>query len=197
MEQMILNGHQFEYDDDIHTYRVDGIIVPSVTQLLNRKFGHKYDDIPKDVLKKAAEKGTRVHLAVECYCRGFDDGSREVRNFKFLKKYYGFEVKENELPIILTIGGKVYAGRLDMIFSLNDELAVADIKTTTTLDKEYLGHQLNLYRIGVEQTYKMNIKKLYGIHLREDTRKLVEIPIKEEEWLLQSLGLNEQTEDTE
>ena len=107
---MILGGHEFEYDDSTHTYKVDGEIVQSVTQLLNRKFGHKYDDIPKDVLKKAQEKGTKVHLAVECYCKGFDDGSKEVRNFKFLKKYFKFDVKENELPIVLNLGGKTYAG---------------------------------------------------------------------------------------
>ena len=188
---MIINGHELEFDEISHTYRVDGLVVPSVTQLLKRKFGHKYDSIPTETLRKASERGTKIHKAIECYCRGFDDGSKEVRNFKFLKKYYGFEAVENELPIILTFGGKVYAGRLDLILRMNDELSVADIKTTSSLDKEYLGHQLNLYRMGVEQCYKMNIKKLYGIHLKDDTRKLVEIPIKEEEWLLKSLELTE------
>ena len=191
------SGHRLDYIDDTHTYRVDGLIVPSVTQLLKRKFGGKYDSIPTETLRKASERGTKIHKAIECYCRGFDDGSKEVRNFKFLKKYYGFETVNNELPIVLKFGGKIYAGRLDLILKMNDELSVADIKTTSSLDKEYLGHQLNLYRIGVEQSYKLNIKRLYGIHLKDDTRKLVEIPIKEEEWLLQSLGLNQLTDDTE
>ena len=194
---MILNGHEFEFEEETHTYRIDGVVVPSVTQLINRKFGHKYDSIPDEILKKSSERGIKIHKAIECYCNGFDDGSKEVRNFKFLKKHYGFEVVGNEMPIILTLGGNTYAGRLDLITKIKDELSVDDIKTTSSLDKEYLGHQLNLYRIGVEQTYKMDIKHLHGIHLREDTRKYVEIPIKEEEWLLQSLELTEQTEDTE
>ena len=102
---------------------------------------------------------------------------------------YNFSAVRNELPIILDLGGKTYAGRLDMIISINGGYAVADIKTTSSLDKEYLGHQLNLYRIGVEQCYDYKISELYGIHLKDGKRKLVKIPIKEEEWLLKSLGL--------
>ena len=68
-----------------------------------------------------------------------------------------------------------------------DEMAVADIKTTSSLNKEYLGLQLNLYRIAVQQSYGYDIRRLYGVHLRNGTRKMVEIPIKEEEWLEESL----------
>lgn len=197
MEEWNIKGRKLEYVDQYHLYLVDGVKVPSVTQLLNRKFGKKYDGISADVLKKAAERGTQIHKAIECYCKGFDDGSSEVRDFKFLQKHYGFETVENELPIILTFGGETYAGRLDLILKIDGKYAVADIKTTSTLDKEYLGHQLNLYRMGVEQSYDYKIESLYGVHLRDGKRKLAKIPIKEEEWLLQSLGLNPSTEDTE
>ena len=57
--------------------------------------------------------------------------------------------------------------------------ALADIKTTSTLDKEYLAYQLNLYRLGYMQSYDEEITKLYGVHLRDDKRKFVEIPINE------------------
>lgn len=188
-----INGHTLEFIDESHTYLVDGEVVPSVTQLLNRKFGHKYDNIPAETLKKAAEYGTMVHKVVEEYCtKKKESDIRELHDFKFLKKYYGFTVYKNELPIILEFGGKTYAGRLDLILKTNGKrYAVADIKTTATLDKEYLGHQLNLYRMGVEQSYGLKIEHLYGIQLREGKRKFLEIPIKEEEWLLESLGLKE------
>jgi hypothetical protein len=114
-----------------------------------------------------------------------------------LQKHYKFVAVENELPIIFRFADRTYAGRLDMILEMDGKLSVADIKTTSTLDKEYLGHQLNLYRIGYEQSYGKHIDGLYGIHLREDVRKFVNIPIKEEEWLQMSLGLNQLTADTE
>ena len=66
-----------------------------------------------------------------------------------------------------------------MLLDIGDKLALADVKTTSTLNKEYLTYQLNLYRIGFEQCFEMDIEKLFGIHLREHKRKLVEIPIDE------------------
>lgn len=192
METWVINGKTLEFDDETHTYFVDGIIVPSVTQLLNRKFGHRYDNIPAETLKKAAEYGTMVHKAVEEWCKFYKESDlREFKDFLFLKKHYDFVVLENELPIILEFAGNTYAGRLDMIMEMEGKFAVADIKTTSSLDKEYLGHQLNFYRIGYEQSYGKHIDTLFGIHLKDGTRKLVEIPIKEEEWLLKSLELTE------
>lgn len=183
---MEING-RLEFDEAEHIYHVDGVKVDSVTQLLAKKFPHKYDNIPPEILKKASERGTQIHKAIECYCQGYDDGSNEVKDFQFLQKHYKFTPKENEIPIILNFGGKTLAGRIDMIFEMNGELSVADIKTTSTIDKEYLGHQLNLYRLGVIQTYGYDIKGLYGIHLKDGKRKLVKIPIVTEEALYDSL----------
>lgn len=196
MESWEIRGRTLEYFDDTHTYLVDGIIVQSVTQLLNRKFGKKYDSVNPETLKKAADRGTMIHKAIEDYCNGIESDLEEVKDFAFLQQHYGFIVKENEMPIILDFAGKTYAGRLDMIIMFPrenpddyDVWSIADIKTTSTLDKEYLGHQLNLYRMGVEQSYGMYIHTLHGIHLRNGVRKLVEIPIRSEEWLVKSLNI--------
>ena len=192
MESWKINGKILEYDDNSHTYIVEGVIVPSVTQLLGIKFGHKYDDISAETLDKAAERGTMIHKAIEEFCHGSDSDLEEVSDFEFLMKHYKFNVVENELPIILEFDGKTFAGRLDLILQKENEIgmAVADIKTTSTLDKEYLGHQLNLYRLGVIQSYGFNITSLYGIHLRQGKRKIVDIPIKEESWLAESLNIH-------
>lgn len=191
METWEINGKTLEYIDECHLYLVDGIIVQSVTQLLSRKFGHKYDGIPSATMEQAANRGTMIHKAIEDHCKGKPTDCEEVMDFDFLMDRYKFKVIENELPIILDIGGETFAGRLDLILQKDGEIgmAVADVKTTSTLDKEYLGHQLNLYRIGVEQSYGFNITSLYGIHLRQGKRKVVEIPIKEAEWLEKSLNI--------
>lgn len=181
---MIINGYTLEFDEETHTYLVDGVIVPSVTQILKVRFGHKYDGINKDVLNRAAQRGTAIHKAIEEYCNGKWDNLdvKEVRNFKFLMVKYAFDVELTEVPIIIFKSDKpVAAGRLDLI--LNDganQKAVADIKTTSTLDREYLAYQLNLYRIGYMQCYGQDIKRLYGVHLKDDKRKMVMIPVNEE-----------------
>lgn len=186
MDVWQIKGHTLEYDDDEHVYLVDGVIVPSVTQLLQAKFKNKYDKVSPEVLNRAAERGTAIHKAVEDYCIKGVVVCKEVSNFRFLERKYNFTPIENESPVILFKNNKpVAAGRFDLLLYIDNEIALADIKTTSTLDKTYLAYQLNLYKLAYEQCYlytKINrpIKKLYGIHLRDDKRKMVEIPINED-----------------
>lgn len=190
METWKINGYTLEYDDESHTYIVDGVIVPSVTQILAVKFGDKYTGVNRSTLERAANRGTAVHKAIEDFCKtGNDEGSKEVHNFRFLLDRYGFGVFENETPIVIAKDDTpIAAGRLDLVldvirkgkaFYTKETTAIADIKTTSTLDKEYLAYQLNLYRIGYMQSYGIEIKELYGVHLRGDKRKLVNIPVNE------------------
>lgn len=178
-----LNEHTLEYFDDEHIYLVDGIVVPSITQILKVKFGHKYDGISKAVLQRAAKAGTEVHDALEKYIKtGEESDMPEVKNFKFLQKQYGFEVRQSEVPVILFLADEpIAAGRLDMVIqSVDGAIGGADVKRTSTLDKEYLAYQLNLYRIAFRQCYGVEWEFLRGIHLREDKRKFVNIPIAED-----------------
>lgn len=180
-ESWEIGGHFLEYFDDIHQYIVDGICLPSVTQCLKKAFGHKYDRVDATTLKNASLRGTETHRAIEEYCKfGIESELPELRNFKFLQKQYGFTVLENEVPVILSLDGEpVCAGRLDMVIDMDGKTGIADIKRTYNLDKEYLAFQLNIYRVAYRQTYGIEAEFLRGIHLREDVRKFVSIPINE------------------
>lgn len=177
-----IQGHTLEYFDDGHVYLVDGVIVPSITQILKHKFGRKYDGVDRATLKRASDAGTAVHEAIERFCRdGEVTDLSELKNFRFLQKQYKFEVIENETPVILFLNDEpVSAGRLDMVLKMGDQVGGADIKRTSTLDKEYLAYQLNLYRIAYRQSYGIEWEFLRGIHLREDVRKFVQIPVNED-----------------
>ena len=177
-----IRGHTLEYIDDIHTYLVDGVIVPSVTQILKIRFGNKYDNVSRQTLQRAAEKGTEVHEAIENYCKhGTESNLVEVRNFKFLQKQYQFKVLDNEVPVILFKDGEpIAAGRLDLVLEMDGKIGGGDIKRTSTLDKNYLAYQLNLYRIAYLQCYDVGWEFLKGVHLRENVRKFIGIPINEQ-----------------
>lgn len=177
-----IKGYTLEYYDEEHIYLVDGIIVPSITQLLKIKFGNKYDGINKAVLQRASDLGTQVHDAIEKFCRtGESSDLLEVKNFKFLQKQYKFSVLENEVPIILFDNDEpISAGRLDLVIDIDGVIGGADIKRTSSLDKNYLAYQLNLYRIAYKQCYDVEWEFLKGVHLREDVRKFVNIPINED-----------------
>lgn len=183
IESWEIAGGLLEYIDESHTYLYDGVILPSITQILKIKFGNKYNGVSKEVLRKASERGTMVHQSIEDYeKRNIDNPDiKELRNYKFLKKRFGFECLENEIPIVLFLDNKpVCAGRIDLILKENDQIGVADIKRTSVFDKEYVAYQTNLYRIGYQQCYGTEISFLRGLHLREDVRKYIALPINED-----------------
>lgn len=177
---VLIKGHDLEYYDDEHIYLVDGVIVPSVSEILSVKFGGRYADIDKAVLRRAADAGTTVHEAIEKLCKTgeVDTDIPEVRNFLWLQKQYGFEVVANELPVVLFKGDEpIAAGRLDMVLSMGGKRGIADIKRVSSLDKEYVAYQTNIYRVAFRQCYDLEIDFLRVIHLRDNVRKFVALPV--------------------
>ena len=180
MEVFEINNHILEYDDDTHTYIVDGVIVPSVTQLLGEKF-NDYAGVSTSVLEQASQKGTAMHEAIERFEKtGAENDSKELRNYKFLKRHYKWTNIDNELPIIYEENGQVlFAGRLDQIIEIDSKLGINDFKRVSAPNKEKICYQLNLYKLGYEQSYHKKIEFLAFTHLREDVRKFVKLPINE------------------
>ena len=181
METFSIKGGTLEYFDETHTYLYDGLMLPSVTQILGVKYKNDYASVPPAVLNNAAKRGTAVHKAIESFnVSGYDDGSEEVRNFKFLQKQYGFEVLDSELPVVLFKDDMPIAcGRLDMTMLMDGHTGIADIKTVSTLNKEKIAYQLNLYRIGLMQSYGVDAQFLKIIHLRDGIRKVIDSPVNE------------------
>lgn len=171
---MTINDHVIEYVDDGHIYLVDGVIVPSITQLLKPVSSEMYKDVPRSVLDKAAERGTMIHKAIEEH----DDSIPEARNFRWVmeKKHCTVEAQE----IVVMLEEPLACGRLDLVLMRDGKLGIADIKTTSSFQKEYVGLQLNLYRLAYQQSYHRDIEWLAGIHLRGNTRKMHMIPINED-----------------
>lgn len=52
-----------EFEESTHTYRVDGVVTPSVTQILEAAGISDFSGVPADVLARAAARGTAVHVA--------------------------------------------------------------------------------------------------------------------------------------
>jgi len=183
IESWNIAGGLLEYIDESHTYIFNGVILPSITQILKVKFGNKYLGVSNSTLERAAHLGTEVHKAIEDYeTKGIENIElKELRNYVFLKVRNNFKCLKNEVPIVLFLDDKpVAAGRVDLILEQNGQVGIADIKRTSTFDKEYVAYQTNLYRIGYQQTYGEDITFLRGLHLRDNTRKYIELPINEE-----------------
>ena len=181
VESQVIQGHVLEYIDDLHMYLVDGVIVPSVTQIMKVRFGGKYTAVPKSVLDKAADAGTKMHAALQKYCEtGEDDGSLEVSSFRWMERVENFKPVANEQMIIIPHGDNFYAGRFDLLAERDGKLGICDFKRMAAIDKDYVAYQLNLYRIGYKYSYGNDIEWLAGIQLKGQKRHFYEMPVKED-----------------
>lgn len=63
---------KLSFDSDTHTYRVGGVIYPSVTEVLGpaEAFAGMFDGVPAGALEMARERGTYVHEAMALLVRG-------------------------------------------------------------------------------------------------------------------------------
>lgn len=58
------------FNAELHEYRIDGIVIPSVTQILEAAGLSDVSRIPKDILERASNFGKAVHKAIELHCKG-------------------------------------------------------------------------------------------------------------------------------
>jgi len=179
-----INGKRVDYIDDTHTYYVDGVKVPSVTQIVAAVLPSPYNDVEPTILQQAAHRGVALHKEIELFEKHQLPGtSIEFNNYIFLKKYHRIESLDNEKLVIIEHEGKIVcAGRLDMIIKseLIKGIGIGDVKRTSNIHFEHLKLQLNLYRLGYMQSYNETIQYLKCFHLRKFVYELIDIPIDEE-----------------
>ena len=143
-----------EFLEDVHAYLYNGVIIPSVSELIRFKFPDAYAGIPDRVLKKKANYGTKVHALVESYANGDitmeevqkkridPDIKIAVEQFEAIRKNWAFYIKDMEK--IVCWKGR-YAGTYDMRIE-GDYLI--DLKTTSVIHEEWLRWQLGLYYLA-------------------------------------------------
>lgn len=177
-------NYTLEFDDEAHGYIVNGIITPSVSSILKRKFDD-YVNVPFKILEAAADKGTAMHKAIEVYEKtGKESDLQEFRNYLFLKKYFKIENVENELPVAYFEDGlPVFAGTIDQVCRIDGIPAINDFKRVSAPNKEKIAYQVNLYRLAYNQTFGVEIEALSFMQLRENVRRFTPLPIMKNEEL--------------
>lgn len=127
------------YNEEWHTYRLNGKIIPSVTQLLS---DDEYIDVALNILEYARKKGTLVH--------------KEIENF--LKKgEYGFTKEFEEFLRLFNENKELF-----------EKEGIFDIKTYSTLTKKNKSKcysQCELYSGGIKYLTGKDIADFYMIWL--------------------------------
>lgn len=70
------------FNEEYHTYKLNGKIIPSVTKLLD---DGSYNNVPEEILERARKKGTLVHKEIEEYLKEGKKGfTQEFEEFERL-----------------------------------------------------------------------------------------------------------------
>lgn len=144
---------ELEFVENSHTYKLKGMIIPSVTQIMKPLSDSIYDGVNEFALELAASRGTAVHNAIENYVLfGIEDIEEDYRGYfdAFLKWY-----KENDVKVCATetkVYHKImrYAGTADMIVEIGGKKILVDFKTSYVIHKMLTKVQLEAYSKAFE-----------------------------------------------
>ena len=173
-----LNKSQVVFNELDHTYTLDGKSLSGVTSILNRQlFADKYSGISDEVLNKAAEYGKGIHESIELYdSLGIGEDEDAVKAYIKLCQKEGLTRLDNEY---LISDNDYVASSIDVVF---DDCSLADIKTTSHLDEEYVSWQLSIYAYLFEkQNPDLQANRLLAIWIpkaRYGKPKVVEVSRK-------------------
>ena len=155
-----------DFQERTHTYKLNGLVIPSVTTIMKPLSDNKYSTVRADVLDNAANKGSIVHNAIENYLKfGIEDISEEYKPY-----FLAFlEFLSDKQPTILATETKVYhkflryAGTVDLVCIIDGEVYLIDYKTTAVLTKV----QLEAYAKAID-SHGFKVDKKAILHLKKD-----------------------------
>lgn len=143
------------YDEATHTYRLDGIRLKSVTQILDEAGLYNLSMIPPDVLQRAADFGTAVHDMTYLHDRNdLDLDTLDPALAPYLEAWTSFVRVAGwqgiESEQLVYSRRYMYAGRYDRRGLYNGKQTLLDIKTGTKnkATVKLAGYQLAGYELA-------------------------------------------------
>lgn len=180
------------FDAANHTYSYEGRQLSGITSLLHRQlFPDMYAGISQEVLQNAADRGTLVHQNCELADEGFDVDTIEAINYLKLKAENNLAFEQSEY---LVSDNEHYASCIDKVYREDDTtFSLGDIKTTYSLNKEYVTWQLSIYAYLFEkQNPGAKVSSIFAIWLRDEKAKLVRLERKSDEEVSSLLSCDSQ-----
>ncbi len=161
------------FDPRTHTYTRNGVILPSVTQILRPISNTAYREIPQGTLDYAADRGTRLHNAISTYILGkkpdiYPDTQGYFNAFLAFEKLYNPAWLASEFPIYHK--NLPYAGTIDIIGYVTPDngkgVDVIDIKTVRAPHARLLEAQLSAYAEALK-SHDTRVRDLYSLVLTD------------------------------
>lgn len=159
------------FNSENHEYLADGVVKPSVTQIISWYFNKDLSSIPQHILISAQNRGIDIHEDCDLILQGLPSKSEYINEIaEFKRLMLKNKIKADRIEEIIygfTPYGD-FCGTLDLYDSKSKTLY--DIKTTSEKHLEEWLAQLNIYRYALERMgFKVN--KLKIIYLPKITSK--------------------------
>lgn len=163
----------FTFDEKTHTYRLDGVIIPSVTQITKEAGLIDLTYVKQDILAYKADLGNKVHSTTELY----DGNNLNIEKLHPLLRGYleGWIKFRKECDFVPTSLEQMmfhplyrYAGRIDRIGTMQGVLTQLDIKSGVHHHSYAIqsGGYAELYNYGKDK--KQHIKKRTTLYLKDN-----------------------------
>lgn len=194
MALVIPKLEELTFEEASHTYRLDGLIIPSVTTVMKPLSESYYGGIDAKVLGKAANRGSAVHSAIDIYAKfGVIDIEPELEGYfeAFLAWYKDYEVKPYATETKTYNRALMYAGTVDMSCSERGVDTMADFKTTASYSPMLCGVQLEAYE-RAQESHGIKYQNRAIIQLKKDGtyRRHTDFPPRIECWKVFNSLLN-------
>ncbi len=161
---------ELEFDEGPHLYRLDGETIPSVSQIITPLNQAKYEGISRKVLDKAADRGTAVHNAIENWLK-FDIVDIPSEHMGYMDAFRDWW--DTTKPVVVGSEVKVYhklqkyAGTVDLLCYIGDDLVLIDYKTTAQVSEMTCGVQLEGYAQALK-SHGVVVGQKRILHIRKD-----------------------------
>ena len=161
---------ELTFEEREHVYKLNGFTIPSVTTVMKPLSDDTYGSVDKEVLNRAAARGTAVHNAIENYLN-FDiediplEYSGYFDGFKRWKQMHS--VKPIGTEIRLYHKGLLYAGTADLVAEVDGKITLVDYKTSASVQDKLCGVQLEAYDKAL-QSHGYAVEQRAILHLKKD-----------------------------
>lgn len=161
---------ELTFEEKRHQYRLDGVTIPSVSEIMTPLSTAQYKEVDPEILSKAAHRGTAVHTAIETYVKfGMVDIEPEYEwYFKAFQRW-----EQDTRPVAIGSECRVYhrlfryAGTADLPVKFGNKRVLVDVKTSATVNKMLTGVQLEAYSMAFDSQF-IHFDGKAILHLQKD-----------------------------
>lgn len=139
---------ELTFEEVSHVYRLNGLVIPSVTTLMRPLSDDFYSAVDPDILNRAARRGTAIHNAIENYATfGIEDIPAQYSGYFDAFRQWWELRKPEPLAFESRVYHKIlrYAGTADLLCLIDGRLTLVDYKSSAQVNTKLCAVQLEGY----------------------------------------------------